>query len=205
MEYFDIKMEAEKIRLWTYQPLSIYKMVMEQGVAYCQEESVFSKYIPHAYRWMAEQMRQRIDAPEVDGVQFPLWAWQYYNGTEKPKPRRSFDMLENYEDEIVYMELLLPASRVLTSDFMLWHHVLGKWNIGGGEDDPLDEKTWELIFDSTFDDPDYCTREWNDRVLQATFWCLKKEDIVYADLLTKQEGKKALKSERLLLVSAKLS
>ena len=39
--------------------------------------------------------------------------------------------------------------------------------------------------------------KWEDRPIQATFWCLKKEDIVYADLLQTQPGRKALKVKRI--------
>ncbi len=184
------------VRLWTFQPLSIYNMVMEKGIAYCSEESPFSQEFPWAYRWMAEQMRQRIDAPEIKDVQFPLWAWQYYRGKKRAKPRRAFDMMESYEEEVVYMELLLPASRVLSSDFILWHQVLNNWGID--IDDGMEmKKTWLRIFDRDFNHPDWTLKPWDDRAIQSTFWCLKKEDIVYADLLKRQEGRKALLRKRL--------
>lgn len=191
-----VPMKQDFIRLWTYQPLSIYNMVMEQGIAYCKEESPFSKELPWAYRWMAEQMRQRIDAPEIKDVQFPLWAWQYYRGKKRAKPRRAFDMVDSYLEEVVYMELLLPASRVLSSDFILWHQVLNRWGIDI-EDGMKMKETWQRIFDKDFNHPDWTSKAWEDRIIQSTFWCLKKEDIVYADLLTRQEGRKALSRKRL--------
>ena len=137
-----------------------------------------------------------IDAPEIKDVQFPLWAWQYYRGKNRAKPRRAFDMLESYEEEVVYMELLLPASRVLSSDFILWHQVLNNWGID--IDDGMEMKeTWQRIFDKDFIHPDWTSKAWEDRIIQSTFWCLKKEDIVYADLLKRQEGRKALLRKRL--------
>ncbi len=189
-------MQQDYIRLWTYQPLSIYNMVMEKSIAYCSEESPFSQEFPWAYRWMAEQMRKRCDTPEIKDIQFPLWAWQYYRGKKRAKPRRAFDMVESYQEEVVYMELLLPASRVLSSDFILWHNVLNKWCIDIGDDMEM-QVTWERIFDKDFNHLDWTRKAWEDRIIQSTFWCLKKEDIVYADLLKRQEGRKALHRMRL--------
>ena len=137
---------------------------------------------------MVQQMRKRIGKPEIHNVELPLWAWKYYNGKSSPKPRRSIDLFGTYDEELVYMELLIPSDRILASDFMLWHTVLGDSEIET-EDAKPKEETWERIFDPEFNHPDWCTNVWNERCIQATFWCLFKENIVYDDLLKKQSGR----------------
>lgn len=188
--------QEEKIRLWTCQTPALFNMVMEEGVAYCNQKSWLYEDYPNTYKWMVQQMRKRIGKPEIHNVELPLWAWKYYNGKSSPKPRRSIDLFGTYDEELVYMELLIPSDRILASDFMLWHTVLGDSEIET-EDAKPKEETWERIFDPKFNHPDWCTNVWNERCIQATFWCLFKEDIVYADLLKKQSGRRALLRQRI--------
>lgn len=188
--------EQETIRLWTFQEPGLFDIVMKKGVGYCDKEGYMAKNWPLAYQWMHQEMKSRIGIPEVDGVESSLWAWRYFNGKKAAKPRRSIDNFDSDNESIVFMELLIPANRILCSDFMLWHHVLNDWDIATKENEPK-EDTWARIFDPNFNHPDYCTEPWEDRCIQANFWCLFKEDIVYADLLQKQEGKRALLKTRL--------
>ena len=111
--------QEEKIRLWTCQTPALFNMVMEEGVAYCNQKSWLYEDYPNTYKWMVQQMRKRIGKPEIHNVELPLWAWKYYNGKSSPKPRRSIDLFGTYDEELVYMELLIPSDRILASDFML--------------------------------------------------------------------------------------
>lgn len=187
---------GDKIRLWTFQESGLFDMVMTQGVGYCNKEGYMAQNWPKAYQWMHKEMMKRIGMPEVEGVSSSLWAWRYFNGKKSAKPRRSIDNIGDDNDSLVFMELLIPANRILCSDFTLWHNVLNEWKIETGDNKPMEE-TWERIFDPTFNHPDWCTEPWEQRCIQANFWCLFKEDIVYADLLQKQEGKRALLRTRL--------
>lgn len=192
----------EKVRLWTFQPLSIFEKAMDKGVAFCAEESDFSKEWPWAYRWMAKEMKQRIGAPEYEGAVFPIWAWQYFKGKDKPKPRIVPESMGFDDGQQVFMELLIPKSRVLPSDFILWHSVLNKYGIDTG-DGLSEEDTWSRLFDPDFNHPDWCTKPWEMRAIQATFWCLFKEDIVSAILVQRQEGKRALLKKKIFPSSTK--
>ena len=188
----------EKIRLWTCQTPALFNMVMENGVAYCNQESWLYNDYTEAYKWMAQQMLKRIGKPEIENVKLPLWAWKYYNGKSSPKPRRSIDLFGTGDEELIYMELLIPSNRLLVSDFDLWNYVMSRLDVDK-EDVREDEDMWERIFDSDFNHPDWCSKNWDERCIQATFWCLFKEDIVYADLLKKQSGKRALLRQRLYI------
>ncbi len=188
----------EKIRLWTCQTPALFNMVMENGVAYCNQESWLYNDYTEAYKWMAQQMLKRIGKPAIENVELPLWAWKYYNGKSSPKPRRSIDLFGTGDEELIYMELLIPSNRLLVSDFDLWNYVMSRLDVDK-EDVREDEDMWESIFDPDFNHPDWCSKIWDERCIQATFWCLFKEDIVYADLLKKQSGKRALLRQRLYI------
>jgi hypothetical protein len=80
---------------------------------------------------MAEQMKKRL--PGCSG-RFPLWAWY------KPRPdlRRSGHLERGTPG--VRLELLVPASRVLLSDFDAWHCVLNRWHLSLTEEE---DARWE--------------------------------------------------------------
>lgn len=186
----------EKIRLWTCQTPAIFKMVMENGFAYCNQESWLYENFPKAYKWMAQQMLKRIGKPEIENVKLPLWAWKYYNGKSSPQPRRSIDLFGTSDEELIYMELLIPSNRLLASDFTQWNCAMGCLE-AEIEDEDSNEDVWERIFNPDFNDSEWCVKIWDERCIQATFWCLFKEDIVYVDLLKKQLGKRALQKQRI--------
>lgn len=191
-------MESDYITLWTFQDPKVFKMVMESGIAFCDFLGDFASATPEitrAYEWMCEQMKMRVAPPETPKAKYPFWAWRYYNGKNHAKPKREYNNVIPLQ-EAVFMELRVHISRVLCSDFSLWHHPLSNFNIGieDTEDQKKIEKSWEYIFDETFLDFDFTFGEpWANRILQATIWCIKKEDVVSADLLQIQTGKKALK------------
>ena len=186
----------EKIRLWTCQTPAMFKMVMENGFAYCNQESWLYEKFPKAYKWMAQQMLKRIGKLEIENVKLPLWAWKYYNGKSSPQPRRSIDLFGTGDEELIYMELLIPSNRLLASDFTLWNCAMGCLE-AEIEDEDSNEDVWEKIFNPDFNDSEWCVKIWDERCIQATFWCLFKEDIVYVDLLKKQSGKRALQKQRI--------
>ena len=195
-------MGSDYITLWTYQAPEVLKMILEDGIAYCDFKDDFAletQEFAHAYDWMCEQMKLRITPPESPNAKFPFWAWKYYNGKKEAKPRRTYDNMRPAQ-EAVFMELKIHKSRVLCSDFELWHFPLGGWSLSEEdiEDQKKKEEGWNLIFDESFNEP-YFTGgvKWEDRPIQATFWCIKKEDVVYADLLQTQPGRKALKVKRI--------
>lgn len=197
---YNYNMEEEYITLWTYQTPELFNKVIKEGVGFCDFLSGFGESTPdivQAYDWMCEQMRKRIAPPESVNAKYPLWAWRYYSGVNNPKPRKSFRMMDSDKEEQVFIELRVPKSRVLLSDFMLWHYPLN----GGLEDEDYEgissKEICEKIFDENFTDSYWVNGEWENRAIQACIWCIFPEDIVYADLLTKQEGKRALMVERI--------
>lgn len=193
-------MSEEYLTLWTFQTPELFRKINEEGVGYCDFLSEFAKETPEierAYEWMCDQMRKRIASPENDNAKYPLWAWRYFDGSKNPKPRKCLKNMDSNKESQVFMELRIPKSRVLLSDFMFWNLPL----LGGPvEEDCVEQSAneiWEKIFDENFMDPYWVNGKWEDRAIQATLWCIFPDDIVYADLLTKQSGRKALKVKRI--------
>ena len=74
---------------------------------------------------LQKYVQKRIGKPEIENVKLPLWEWKYYNGKSSPKPRRSIDLFGTGDEELVYMELLIPSNRLLASDFTIWNCAMG--------------------------------------------------------------------------------
>lgn len=185
--------------LYTEQTLGFYEKLQRDGVIYCDVQSEFAEEVNDAYMWMAEQMKQRIGCPDKEGV-LPIWAWYQYSSRKRRRPT----VHKNYQNgSSVLLEIDIPDSEVLLSDFTLWHNVLNKYSVSGKraylerriakleksagkilqyDELPMDiqeevKETWQRVFDLNHRDPYYAPRPKRNRAIQATFWCLKKEQI----------------------------
>ena len=85
--------------LWTTQGIAIYHQLQKAGIAWCNkpiwgDERAFLI----AYRWMAGQMRQRIDFPPVQGIVFPMWGWyQYISSKDRKTPLSPHEIPEGIQ------------------------------------------------------------------------------------------------------------
>ena len=162
-----------------------------------------------AYRWMVEQMKQRIGEPPINDIKFPIWAWYQYNSAKSKKPPRSY--LNIQEGLSAYMEIEIPDNEVLLSDFMNWHNVLSQipltdWKKINKKTDLLEkeagkslrfedypaeiqkeiEKSWEALFDLDRRDKEVGRTHKRNRSIQATFWMLKPEHIISVEFLERK-------------------
>ena len=199
------------MRLWKIQGIEIYEQLQRDGVAYCtkpvwSDDEKFMK----AYRWMVDQMRQRIGEPPIKGIEYPMWAWYQYNSAKSNKPPRSY--LDIQEGVSAYMEIEVPDNEVILSDFMNWHNVLNQFPLTDWkrinkktdllekeagkslrfEDYPVEtqkeiEKTWEAIFDLNRRDKEVGRTHKRNRSIQATFWMLKPEYIISVEFLKRKD------------------
>lgn len=198
------------MRLWTIQGIEIFEQLQREGVAYCtkpawNDEEKFMK----AYRWMANQMKQRLGEPPIKDIKYPMWAWYQYNSAKSKKPPRS--CLDIHERISVYMEIEIPDNEVLLSDFCNWHNVLNQYPLTnwkriskkidllkkeagrshGFDDYPVEiqkeiEKSWEAIFDLDRRDKEVGRTHKRNRSIQATFWMLKPENVISVELLERK-------------------
>lgn len=198
------------MRLWTIQGIEIYEQMQRDGVAFCTkpEWSDDEKFMK-AYRWMVEQMKQRIGEPPINDIKYPIWAWYQYKSAKSKKTPRSY--LDIQEGVSAYMEIEIPDNEVLLSDFMNWHNVLSQipltdWKKINKKTDLLEkeagkslrfedypaeiqkeiEKSWEALFDLDRRDKEVGRTHKRNRSIQATFWMLKPEYIISVEFLERK-------------------
>ena len=181
------------MRLWTMQPPEVVDILMSDGVFRCDYTKSENREpcFQEAYAWLIGKMRERI--PSVDGVDYPVWAWHTYNGKHS-KPDLRHSGFGNRGDKMVCLEIEIPDDAVVLSEFDDWHYVLNKvylsmsksseeWEAADAYFDalPPDERdrvlveSWDNIFDLTPFENDWVAR---GKYIQATFWELRKENIV---------------------------
>ena len=119
-----------KLKLWTIPPLEVHTCIQNTGSYRCLPEkspnllwsSFFLPDFQAAYGWLNEKMKARIGAPP-EGISYPVWAWHTYD-----KKRKKLDLRHGgYKvkgSECVCMEIEIPDSDVVLSDFNAWHFVL---------------------------------------------------------------------------------
>ena len=177
------------MRLWTIQDRAAYDSLCKKGALRCDTalaEWLTEDSFKRAYDWLVAEMKARIGAPPA-GVEYPIWAWYLLNGKNvKPDLRRA--EFRGYSGEQYVIEVEIPDNKVLLSDEEMWHITLGdgyfnrfdneivtekedKWfdRLPAGEQETVKRKSWKSVFDQA-----RCP--W--RFVQATFWELRKEQVV---------------------------
>lgn len=189
------------MRLWTIQETSVYDRLKKDKVLHVdidlsnlyhmEDIGVEDNPFQRAYQWMSMKMEEKIGKPA--DVQFPWWAW-YKRNMRNSKPDLREGGYGTPGTTMVCMELNIDESRVVLSDFDLWHFCISdmwisdatsneEWDkrdswyesLGKDEQEALKLQSWETIFDTHLD-----VRSWHERGqwVQATFWELRVEDVV---------------------------
>lgn len=180
--------------LWTIQGLDAWETLSRTGRLRAEGRRVDPAWKP-AFRWMAEQMTQRI-GPPPSRARYPLWAWYRWRSTVRAMPDlRARGHLPSGMHGVRIRFSVDPA-RVLLSDFDAWHAVLNRWYLPASPDDELEferravtrgrraaeqartriERSWARIFDlernvlGWGEDPDALA-------IQATLWELQLEQV----------------------------
>jgi hypothetical protein len=150
------------MRLWTIQTIEAWERCRSTGVLAADGRRV-PFYYRDAYRWLRQQAKSRL--ADYSGRPF-VWAWSH------PKPDLRCVAHLPKGQQGVRIEFIVPADRILCSDFDAWHCVLnqGYLALSEEEDDAWDrslkahglewqwqflppverremEKSWERIFD----------------------------------------------------------
>ncbi len=201
--------------LWTIQDIAVWGQLEETGqyttpaerIEFPEGEDSAFHHANYAYRWLANQMRDRI-GPPPEGVEYPVWAWYKQQGQPDGKP----DMRQSHYIKgkpCVRMKLDVPDWEVLLTDFDNWHHALnywysstteedsnefdawyeslgvafqdiGNWNLQSPELDLVRAKveaSWERMLGVQPEDERW-SFPWEKRSIQATFWVLKREHVL---------------------------
>lgn len=182
------------MKLWTIQPEEVYNLIMTKGIYRCnglKSELINEWNYGVAYDWISQQMRNRIGlAPE--GVKYPVWAWHTMNFKHKRPDMRKSEF-RHIAKPYVLMEIEMPDNDVLLSDEVSWHFVLNDVYYPDAESEEefdrvynlyetqshdiqhqMKHESWNKVLDIGF----HSEYNWRDEYIQATFWELKKENVL---------------------------
>ena len=171
--------------LWTIQHLKAYEKLCETGTLRADAKHlIFNGEFTEAYRWMAEQMTERIGPAPNDTV-FPVWAWYQWEGQRK-RPDMRFHSRGWGEKgtPIVLLTIDVPENLVLLSDFDYWHIVLNDGDLIypyseiACYSEEKKRNSWKNIFDITCS---FDSEEHNSISTQATLWEIKNEWVIKAE------------------------
>lgn len=178
------------MRLWSFQSLDIVEKLQNNIPYVCDfKKSPFKdeEQFVEAYSWLIEKLSKRIVKP--DHIDYPVWAWYSYNGANKKPDLRTY---QAYNDSAL-LELEIDDSRIVLTDFVIWHDVLN--NVKS-----MTDEEWEISFENNIK---YSQKEieesWDrifhidkslDHSIQANFWSIFPEDIVKIHKINKKIPKK---------------
>jgi len=154
-----------KIKLWSIQHKDKLKELEANKFLICLENK-YSKEWEKEYRWMANEMKNKIGLPKNKN-QYPIWAWYQYHDSRHRKPdlRRGGHLPTGTEG--IRIEFEKPSNEVLLSDFILWHT-------------PLSYKSYigkrQRVFDMNFGDGDYADKK-DEKMIQACCWQINENEI----------------------------
>jgi hypothetical protein len=135
----------ETVTLWTLQPICVWEALQAEGVLRVDDQHPrFEDGFRTPYDWLRRQMAARTHGYQGG---YPWWAWH------SPKPdlrseRHGIGMGQEY----VRMELRVDKSRVMLSDFDMWHCVLNGCYLALDEQEDAD-------FDAAWDRR-LCSKHW---------------------------------------------
>lgn len=191
------------MRLWTIQPFIVLDILEQYGVFTAREDLIAFPEFTTEYDWLCEHLEQKDKRPA--SVKYPVWAWHTFNGHHK-KPDLRYNGHGQRGEKLACIELEIPDSKVLLSDFDLWHFVLNDYWIdpdvflpdyNDEQSDANDEKynslsaeqqqqvklsSWETIFDvEQVMQSDWISR---GKYIQAVFWELKMDYVKKVQIFT---------------------
>ena len=124
------------MRLWTIQTIDAFNAFKDTGMLTANKQFISKDFLP-AYNWMFEQMKKRIGLPPNNQINYPIWAWYQWNGDKARKPDLRYSAHLPKGSKGVCIEVDVPDSKVLLSDFDLFHYVLNYWYLPKSEDEDI--------------------------------------------------------------------
>jgi hypothetical protein len=184
------------MKVWHVLSLEGYERFRQSGIKRTYEEFVDLETFSWPYSWMIARMEKKLTEVTRPENAYPIWVWYQWNGIHQPKPSTA-GLHGEAGKEMVILELEIPASKVLLSDYELWNAAISDVKIEVDEVKyvafldacesfdykyPEDfrkeiEDSWELVFDFDFFHPD-----WNgnseDKQIQGCTWELTWDQVV---------------------------
>lgn len=184
-----MRLDDGSITIWSIQTLAALESLYNRGRLISQWQFADKDY-HSAYRWMARQMRYRLNCS--DRIP-PVWAWHSYRGKSKRKPDLRH---KNHLPKGVTgarLELYVPKSYVLLSQFEMWNWILNSNPIpfGWREYNRMQSETanvtashqWDSIFNLDWGSDAFWGRK-SDRAIQACLPQIRNNWVVRIDYCT---------------------
>lgn len=144
---------TEKIRLYTFQEHDDMKEFEYMDYFSGNKEKINKAweeeggYISWAlsYEFMCRSMKARI--PNYSG-DYPIWAW--VKRPDRHQKRRETKIARDENKDVYLITIEIPRSRVLLSDFGMWHCPLNNGGIflNGEDDDDDHQPIWKDVIES---------------------------------------------------------
>lgn len=187
--------------LWTIQKEEAWEQLKGRGYLVGAIDNIEKSWISD-YRWMADQMKERLGTPPY-AKNFPIWAWYQWESLKRIQPDLRAGGHLSKNEKGVRIEFNCHEDTALLSDFELWHYVLNYWYLPESEADgesfeaelerqglsffktkPLPHpeyhekivRSWDKIFDLDWTEPDLASPR-DQKSIQATVWQLKIDQV----------------------------
>jgi len=198
------------MKLWTIQHQEAYKQLRKNGVLYANEEYLFCEDdFRHAYDWMSLELSKKDVMPEGIRYPIWAW-YQWEGKRKKRDMRGSGfstrgDPIVQLEIEIpdekvllsdfelfhfVLNNLYMASTEEEDEQFQKWIESkgikYGDWRCDESQNEELQivkrkiVESWAGIFDLTKEDDDWLYGKNEDKSIQAVFWELREDQIIWA-------------------------
>lgn len=159
--------------------------MLQAGAVWRVKESSVDPEMRASYRWMARELSRRV-GPPTQRSQVPVWAWCQWRGAlcRRPDLRAGGHLPPGVRG--VRLELEIDASRLLPSDFELWHYALNGWYLPAslGDERAFEAfpdpsriaPSWQRIFDLAWSNRRYAVPS-SQKSIQAVLWELRPADL----------------------------
>jgi hypothetical protein len=172
------------VRVWSIQTVEVFQALRSGGVWRAQESSV-DPGMRAPYRWMARELSQRV-GPATRRGQVPVWVWCQWRGVLRRRPDLRVGGHLPPGVAGVRLELEIDLSRLLPSDFDLWHYALNGWYLPAslGDERAFEAcpdrsrvaPSWQRIFDLAWSNRRYAVPN-SQKSIQAVLWELRPDDL----------------------------
>jgi len=198
------------MKLWTIQDIEAYKQLKKDGVLHANEEYLWCEdSLKYAYDWMASELAKKDSKPDGIRYPIWAW-YQWEGKRKKRDMReRGFSKRGNrvvqLEIEIPEEKVLLSDFNVFhcvlnniyvcsseeeSDQFEKWYESqcikYGDWKYDTSQNEKLQivkkkiVESWAGVFDLTKEDDNWLYGKNEDKSIQAVFWELKEDQVIWA-------------------------
>lgn len=188
-----------KITLYSYQKPKAVEKLKKDGVLRLTKKDRWRttpyqfqmKGFHQAYKFIADEMNDRVEKRKFEDTSCPIWAWYIYCG--EPAPTKDLD--DHHKGQI-RLKIEIDDSRVLLSDFDMFCYIAGHgyyFNVGKKQKRLYEGKygrpakfyypNWRLMFKLHRKKGNDYAFSYKQESVQGTFWELFLEDVTEYKLI----------------------